>query len=132
MSMSDPISDFLTRIRNAQKARHRSVDIPASKMKQEISRILYEKGYISKYITIQDGNRKTLRLFLKYEGRKAGIITGINRVSRPGIRRYTGVDSLPRVMNGLGIAILTTSKGILTDKEAKLQNVGGEVLCYVW
>lgn len=132
MSMSDPISDFLTRIRNAQKARHRSVDIPASNMKQEISRILYEKGYISKYITIQDGNRKTLRLFLKYEGRKTGIITGINRVSRPGIRRYTGADSLPRVMNGLGIAILTTSKGILTDKEAKMQNVGGEVLCYVW
>jgi small subunit ribosomal protein S8 len=132
MSMSDPISDFLTRIRNAQKARHRTTDAPSSNMKKEIARILFEKGYIQKYVIIEDGNMQIIRVFLKYDAKKVGTITGIQRLSKPGLRRYTGVDSVPKVLNGLGLAIISTSKGILTDKEARLQNVGGEVICYVW
>lgn len=132
MSMSDPISDFLIRIKNAQKARHKSVDAPASNMKKEIARILYEKGYIAKYVIVEDDKQNLIRVFLKYDKNKIASITGIQRISKPGIRRYAGIDNIPRVLNGLGIAIISTSKGILTDKEAKTQNVGGEVLCYVW
>lgn len=132
MSMTDPIADFLSRIRNAQRARHKTVDAPASNIKKEIARILYEKGYISKYIIIEDDKQNFIRVYLKYDDKKQSVITGIERISKPGLRRYSDTTNVPKVLNGLGIAILSTSKGIITDKEAKTLNVGGEVLCYVW
>ncbi|MBM3399728.1 MAG: 30S ribosomal protein S8 [Bacteroidetes bacterium] len=131
--MTDPISDFLTRLRNAMKAKHRIVEIPASNLKKEITRVLYEKGYILKYKFEDSENKQgVIKIALKYDPvTKASAIRSLSRISTPGLRRYANVDSMPRVLNGLGVAILTTSKGVMTDKEARTQNVGGEVLCYV-
>jgi len=131
--MTDPIADYLTRLRNAIKARHRIVEIPASNLKKEITRVLYEKGYIQSY-KFEDSNvQGTIKIALKYnpETRESAILS-LQRVSRPGLRKYAGADELPRVLNGLGIAILSTSKGVTTDKEARKDNIGGEVLCYVY
>ncbi len=132
MTMTDPIADMLTRIRNGLMARFDKVDIPSSNIKVEIARILKEEGYISNYKVIKDDKQGILRVFLKYDDNKRAIISGIKRVSRPGLRIYTQRDSIPRVMNGMGIAILSTSKGVMTDKKAREASVGGEVLCYVW
>ncbi|GAB1449487.1 MAG: 30S ribosomal protein S8 [Bacteroidetes bacterium] len=132
--MTDPISDYLTRLRNAIKANHRIVEVPSSKLKKEITKVLFEKGYILNYKFEDVENRQgTIKIALKYNPvTKTSAIKKMERVSRPGLRRYTGVDDMPRVINGMGIAILTTSKGVMTDKEARTQNVGGEVLCYIY
>ncbi len=131
--MTDPIADFLTRVRNAIKAGHKVVEAPASGLKKDITRILYEKGYILSYKFIDDGVQGKIKIALKYHPKsKLPAIKSIQRVSRPGLRKYAGVDELPRVLNGLGIAILSTSKGLMTEKEAARENVGGEVLCYVY
>jgi len=131
--MTDPIADYLTRIRNGVAARHKVVEIPASKEKQELTRILHEKGYILSYKIIDGKPFNTIKIALKYHPEtKQSAIKRIERVSSPGLRRYADVDSLPRVLNGLGIAVISTSKGMITDKEAKEMNVGGEVLCYVY
>ena len=133
MTMSDPIADMLTRIRNANTAKHDTVDVPASKTKIAIANILVDEGYIEKYEMIEDGCFKTMRLTLKYGADKnEKIITGLKRVSKPGLRIYVGKDELPKVLGGLGIAILSTNQGIITDKEARKLQVGGEVLCFVW
>lgn len=131
MQLSDPISDFLTRIRNAQKARHKRVDIPSSKMKVAIAKILKEQGYIGEYEVIADNKQGILRISLRYHNGRAPF-DKITRVSRPGIRRYTASSEAPRVRSGLGIAILSTPKGIMSDKEARKLNVGGEVLCTIY
>ncbi len=132
MSMTDPIADYLTRVRNAQHAKHKFVDVPASNAKRKISKILLEQGYVKKYIIIDDGKQGLIRIWLKYDQASNPIITKLIRVSTPGRRQYVGVENLPRVMNNLGIAIMTTPKGVITAREAKRQNVGGEVLCYIW
>ena len=133
MTMSDPIADMLTRIRNANTAKHDTVDIPASKIKVAIAGILLDEGYITKYDIIEDGNFKTIRITLKYGADKnEKIISGLKRISKPGLRVYADVENLPRVLNGLGVAIISTNKGVLTDKEARSMNVGGEVLAFVW
>ena len=130
---TDPIADYLTRVRNAIKANHRVVEIPASNLKKEITKVLFDKGYITNYKFDDDGVQGTIKIALKYNPvSKISAIRTLKRVSKPGLRKYAGVDSMPRVLNGLGIAILSTSKGVMTDKEARLQNVGGEVLCYVY
>jgi len=131
--MTDTIADFLTRIRNAIKANHRIVEIPASNIKKEMTKILKEKGYILDYKFEDDKKQGIIRIALKYNPvTKVPAIRSIARISKPGLRRYAGLDRMPRVLNGLGVAILSTSKGLMTDKEAKAQNVGGEVLCYVY
>jgi len=132
--ITDPISDYLTRLRNAIMANHRVVEIPSSNMKKRITEILYEKGYILKYkFEDNEGPQGTIKIALKYHPEtKQPAIRHLRRVSRPGLRRYSGSTELPRVINGLGVAIISTSKGVMTDKEARLQNVGGEVLCYVY
>ena len=132
--MTDPISDFLTRIRNAVKANHKVVEAPASKIKQEITKILYDQGYILAYKFGEDEKgHPAIKIALKYHPEtKTNAIKGLRRVSRPGLRRYVSVDKMPRVLNGLGIAVLSTSKGVMTDKKARQENVGGEVLCYIW
>jgi len=130
--ITDTVSDYLTRIRNAQKARHRHVDIPASKLKRAMTQIMVEKGYVKRYIDIDDGKQGLLRLYLKYDQAGEPVIHELKRVSRPGLRKYVNANELPRVKNGLGVAILSTSKGVMTDKEARLVNVGGEVLAYVY
>ena len=133
MTISDPIADMLTRIRNANTAKHDTVDIPASKMKLAIAEILLNEGYIKKYEIIEDGNFKTIKVTLKYgKDKNEKIITGIKRISKPGLRVYAGKDELPRVLGGLGIAIISTNNGVVTDKEARKLNVGGEVLAFVW
>lgn len=132
MSMSDPIADYLTRIRNGLQAQKKHVDIPSSNVKRKISRILVEQGFIKKYILIDDGKQGIIRVWLKYDELGTPVIHNIQRVSKPGKRRYVSVEDLPRVKNNLGISILTTPKGIITAREAKRQNVGGEVLCEVW
>ena len=132
MSMTDPIADYLTRIRNASRARHSKVDIPASNLIKEMTRILQEEGYIRNYTTIDSDIQGTVRVYLKYNAEKQSAITGLKRVSRPGFRQYANLSNLPRVLNGLGVAVLSTPKGVLTDKQARAQSVGGEVLCYVW
>ena len=133
MTMSDPIADMLTRIRNANTAKHDTVDIPASKMKIAIADILVDEGYITKYDIVEDGNFKSIRVTLKYGADKnEKVITGIKRISKPGLRVYAGKDEIPTVFGGLGIAILSTNKGIVTDKEARKLQVGGEVLAFVW
>ena len=133
MMTSDPIADMLTRIRNANTAKHDKVDIPASKIKVAIADILVDEGYISKYDIVEDGNFKSIRVTLKYGADKnEKIITGIKRISKPGLRVYAGKDEIPTVLGGLGIAILSTNKGIVTDKEARKLQVGGEVLAFVW
>lgn len=130
--MFDPISDYLTRIRNAQQAGHRRVDIPASKLKRAMTKILLDKGYINKYINIDDGKQGMLRLFLKYDGYGHPVIKKMKRESKPGLRVYCNAGEIPRSLNGLGIVMLSTSRGVVTDKEARKMHVGGEVLCKVY
>lgn len=132
MQITDPIADMLTRIRNAGSARHETVDIPNSKMKKAIAEILLEEGYIKSFQLIDDGTQGVIRLTLKYLPGKEKAIQGLRRVSKPGLRVYAGADELPQVLRGLGIAIISTSKGIMTDKKARAQHVGGEVLAFVW
>jgi len=132
MSMSDPIADLLTRIRNGIQARHEAVSIPRSKLKLELVKILKSEGFIEGYIDQVEGARGSIKVFLKYDASRRGIIQGITRVSSPGRRLYVGKDEVPRVANGLGLAILTTPQGVLTDRAARSAGVGGEVLCYVW
>ena len=133
MTMSDPIADMLTRIRNANTAKHDTVDIPSSKIKLAIADILVDEGYIAKYDLVEDGNFKTIRVTLKYGADKnEKIITGLKRISKPGLRVYASKEDLPRVLGGLGIAILSTNQGIVTDKKARQLNIGGEVLAFVW
>lgn len=132
MQITDTIADLLTRIRNASKSRHDTVDIPASKMKKEITQILMDEGYIKKYTVIEDGKQGIIRATLKYDENKKPIITGLKRVSKPGLRIYSNAQDMPKVMKGLGIAIVSTSKGIMTDRKARLLNVGGEVMAFVW
>lgn len=129
---SDPIADYLTRIRNAQKANHKVVEIPASNLKKEITKILFEKGYVLNFKFEDDNKQGKIKIALKYDNQtKKPAITSLKRVSTPGLREYKGAGELPRVLNGLGVAILSTSKGVMTDKEARKLNVGGEVICYV-
>jgi len=131
--MSDPIADMLTRIRNANTAKHDTVDVPSSKMKLAIANILLDEGYIAKYDVVEEGGFPIIRITLKYGADKnEKIITGIKRISKPGLRVYAGKDEIPRVLGGLGVAILSTNKGVITDKEARKQQVGGEVLAFVW
>jgi small subunit ribosomal protein S8 len=131
--MTDPIADYLTRLRNAIKAAHRIVEIPASNMKKELTKVLHDKGYIQNYKFVEDGPQGTIKIALKYDPQtKVNSIVNLTRVSKPGLRKYVDKESLPRVINGLGIAILSTSKGVMTDKEARVEGIGGEVLCYVY
>ena len=133
MTMSDPIADMLTRIRNANTAKHDTVDIPASKMKESIAKILLDEGYIKNYEITGEGVQRTIKVTLKYgKDKNQKTIAGIKRISKPGLRVYAGKDELPRVLGGLGIAIISTNKGIVTDKEARAMNVGGEVIAFVW
>ena len=133
MTMSDPIADMLTRIRNANTAKHDTVDVPASKMKIAIADILVDEGYIAKYDLVEDGAFKTIHITLKYGADKnEKVITGLKRISKPGLRVYANTEDIPRVLGGLGTAIISTNKGVVTDKEARKQNVGGEVLAFVW
>ena len=133
MTMSDPIADMLTRIRNANTAKHDTVDIPASKMKLSIAEILLNEGYIAKYDVVEDGAFKTIRVTLKYGADKnEKVISGLKRISKPGLRVYASCEELPKVLGGLGTAIISTNQGVITDKEARKMGVGGEVLCFVW
>ncbi len=132
MSMSDPIADYLTRVRNGLHAQKKYVDIPSSNIKRKMSRILLDQGFVKRYIIIDDGTQGIIRIWLKYDELGHPVIHNIKRISTPGRRRYVSVDELPRVKNNLGISIMTTPKGIITAREAKRQNVGGEVLCEVW
>ncbi len=132
MQITDTIADMLTRIRNANSAKHDSVDIPASNMKKAIAQILLDEGYIKSFQVIEDGKQGIIRITLKYGANKSQIITGLRRVSKPGLRIYTNYEDMPKVMKGLGIAILSTSKGILTDKQARAEHIGGEVLAFIW
>ena len=133
MTMSDPIADMLTRIRNANTAKHDTVDVPASKMKIAIADILLNEGYITKYDIVEDGNFKTIRITLKYGADKnEKVISGLKRISKPGLRVYANSEELPRVLGGLGTAIISTNQGVITDKEARKEQVGGEVLAFVW
>ena len=132
MQISDVIADMLTRIRNANAAKHESVDIPNSNMKRAIAQILLDEGYIKGFEVVDNGNQGIIRVTLKYGPNKSQVITGLRRVSKPGLRIYTNVEDMPKVMKGLGIAILSTPKGIMTDKDARKANVGGEVLAFVW
>ena len=130
--MSDVIADMLTRIRNANNAKHATVDVPASNMKKAIAEILVKEGYVKSYTVIDDGKQGTIRVTLKYLANKQKVIRGIRRISKPGLRIYASCEDMPKVMNGLGIAIVSTSKGIMTDKAARAMHVGGEVLAFVW
>jgi small subunit ribosomal protein S8 len=132
MTMTDPIADMLTRIRNGYKEKFRKVDIPSSKVKREIARILLEGMYIGNYKFIEDVYQGILRVYLKYDERENGPVLGLKRVSRPGRRVFAGKDSIPRVRNGLGTAIISTSRGVMTGRECRQQGIGGEVLCYIW
>ncbi len=133
MALTDPIADYLTRIRNAQKAGHRVVEIPSSKMKRSVTEILYDQGYILKYKFEDEGPQGHIKIALKYNPQtKEPVIKKLGRISTPGLRQYAGADELPRIINGLGIAIISTSKGLMTDKQARRENVGGEVICYVY
>ena len=132
MQMSDVIADMLTRIRNANDAKHNTVDVPASNLKRSIANIPVEEGYVKSYQVIEDGKQGIIRITLKYGEGKSKVIHGLKRVSKPGLRIYAGCEDMPKVMNGLGIVIVSTSKGIMTDKKARLANVGGEVLAFVW
>ena len=133
MTMSDPIADMLTRIRNANTAKHDTVDVPASKMKTAIADILLNEGYIAKYDIVEDGNFKTIRITLKYGADKnEKVISGLKRISKPGLRVYASKEELPKVLGGLGTAIISTNHGVITDKEARKLGVGGEVLCFIW
>ena len=132
MQVTDTIADMLTRIRNANSAKHDSVDIPASNMKKAIAQILVDEGYVKSFSGVDDGKQGIIRVQLKYGPNKTQVIQGLRRVSKPGLRIYSGVEDMPQVMRGLGIAILSTSKGIMTDKQARRENIGGEVLAFVW
>lgn len=132
MSMTDPIADMLTRIRNASSAKHARVDVPASKLKREVARVLAESRFIDNFAFIEDGKQGILRLYLRYDQNDNSVIRGLKRTSTPGLRQYAGKADIPRVLRGLGIAIISTSKGVMTDKQARMNGVGGEVLCSVW
>ena len=132
MNTTDPIADMLTRIRNANSAKHKTVDVPASKMKTAIAEILFREGYIKSFEVISNENQGIIRITLKYDEKGTRVIDGIKRISKPGLRVYAGKEELPRVLNGLGIAIISTSKGLKTDKEAREAGMGGEVLAYIW
>lgn len=132
MVMTDPIADMLTRIRNANSVHREVVDIPSSKLKLELARIFKEEGYIRDYRRIEDGKSGTIRMYLKYGPNKEKVITGIKRISKPGLRVYAQKDRIPRVLGGLGIAVLSTSKGVMSDRQARKEGVGGEIICYVW
>ena len=131
MHITDPIADMLTRIRNANNAKHDTVDVPASNMKKSIAQILLDEGYIKSFQIVEDGTQGIIRIALKYNG-KEKVISGLRRVSKPGLRVYVGADELPRVLRGLGVAIVSTSKGVMTDKAARAAHVGGEVLAFIW
>ncbi len=130
--MTDPIADMLTRVRNAIRANKETVEIPSSNMKKAIADIMLSEGYVKDVKIAEDGYNGKIIITLKYVGKKKNVINGLKRVSKPGLRTYAGVENMPRVMDGLGIAVLSTNKGIMTDRQAKAQNVGGEVLCYIW
>ena len=132
MQITDPVADMLTRIRNANSAKHETVDVPASNLKKAIAQILLDEGYIKSFQVVDDGTQGVIRIALKYLPGKEKVITGLRRVSKPGLRVYAGADELPRVLKGLGIAIISTSKGVMTDKKARANHVGGEVLAFVW
>ena len=132
MQITDPIADMLTRIRNANSAKHETVDVPASNLKKAIAQILLDEGYIKSFEIVDDGTQGIIRIQLKYLAGKEKVISGLRRVSKPGLRVYAGADELPRVLKGLGIAIISTSKGVMTDKKARANHVGGEVLAFVW
>ena len=132
MQITDPVADMLTRIRNANTAKHESVDVPASNLKKAIAKILLDEGYIKSYEVVEDGTQGVIRIQLKYLAGKEKVISGLRRVSKPGLRVYAGANELPRVLKGLGIAIISTSKGVMTDKAARANHVGGEVLAFVW
>jgi len=132
MSLTDPVADFITRVRNSIHARHQKLDVPASKLKLEIARILKEEGYIANYKATEENGQKLLRVYLKYGNGNEAVISNLNRVSRPGCRVYVGRNEIPRVLGGLGINILTTPKGVMTGRQARKEGVGGEILCEVW
>ena len=132
MTMTDPIADMLTRIRNANMVKHETVDVPASNMKKELARILLEEGFVRGYDVIEDGKQGIIRIQLKYGQAGERVISGLKRISKPGMRVYASKNEVPRVLNGLGISVISTSKGVITDKQARKENVGGEVICYVW
>ncbi|MGI6413627.1 MAG: 30S ribosomal protein S8 [Syntrophomonadaceae bacterium] len=132
MAMTDPVADFLTRIRNGNMVMHETVEIPSSKLKVEIARILKEEGYIKEFEYIEDGKQGIIRVYLKYGPNKQRVITGIKRISKPGLRVYVKKDDIPRVLGGLGTAVVSTSKGLMTDKKARKEGLGGEVICYIW
>ena len=132
MVMTDPIADFLTRIRNANKATKKTVEIPASNMKKAVAEILKQEGFIKNWEFVEDTKQGVLRVYLKYGENKQQVISGIKRISKPGLRVHVGKDDVPQVLNGLGVAILTTSKGVMTDRQARTAGVGGEIICYVW
>ena len=132
MSMTDPIADYLTRMRNALAVKHNKVDIPSSNLKKSLTRLLKEYGYIQNYILIDDKKNGLIRIYLKYDSEGASVIAGLKRVSRPGLRQYVGTKDLPRVFNNLGMAILSTPHGVVSDRDARKLSVGGEVLCYIW
>ncbi len=132
MQITDTIADMLTRIRNANSAKHATVDVPASNMKKSIAQILVDEGYIKSFQVIEDGKQGIIRITLKYGENKSQVITGLRRVSKPGLRIYSSCEDMPRVMKGLGVAIVSTSKGVMTDKQARANNVGGEVLAFIW
>lgn len=132
MNTTDPIADMLTRIRNANNAKHESVEIPASNMKKQIAQILVDEGYIKSFNVIDDGKQDVIKVFLKYGLNKSKVLQGLKRISKPGLRTYVGKEEIPQVMRGLGVAIVSTSKGVMTDKAARKENVGGEVLAFVW
>ncbi len=130
--MTDPIADMLTRIRNAIMVNKDTVEVPSSNMKKAIAKIMLDEGYIADYKLVEDGYNGVIQITLKYAGKGKSVINGLKRVSKPGLRSYAGVENMPKVLNGLGIAVVSTNKGIMTDKQAKAANVGGEVLCYIW
>jgi len=132
MGMTDPVADMLTRIRNGSKAGKKWVDIPASKIKKELAKILAEEHFIEKFHAVDDKKQGELRVFLKYDSEEKPLIKGIKRISKPGLRKYVSSDKLPRVLNGLGIAVVSTSSGVMTDRDARKKGVGGEIICYVW
>ena len=132
MQITDPVADMLTRIRNANSAKHETVDVPASNLKRAIAQILWDEGYIKSYTVVDNGNHGVIHITLKYLAKKQQVISGLRRVSKPGLRVYAGADELPKVLKGLGIAIVSTSKGVMTDKKAREAHVGGEVLAFVW
>ncbi|MGN1043903.1 MAG: 30S ribosomal protein S8 [Acutalibacteraceae bacterium] len=132
MQITDTIADLLTRIRNASSAKHETVEVPSSNMKKAIVEILFEEGYISKFVVSEDEKQGMIKIYLKYTENKKPVITGLKRVSKPGLRIYSDVENMPKVMKGLGIALISTSKGIMTDRKARKENVGGEVLAFIW